>query len=249
MKQIKFIFILTFFANCFASLKGPITPPKPEFTGLYILKDSKRLNSKTEIQKLKFLVITENSRSQLEYYFRMIKRMAFVVSDDREEIQTRKGFVLSSDRELLFQESLMEEWQNLYRGKKEKDPRLWDQKNLGPKVRTNYSEKEPPSGYDRSAEISPDGKMISFRNEIFEKVGAPFTGSIRLRKSNKEETVENSILGIVYNVLPDSGIVTAVISNTVNLEKGMKMFVYSKNKKSEFIIIDVLDEMVLLVSP
>lgn len=235
---------LIFHAACAPNLKGKPTPHKPEFTGLYVYTGD--LNEKEDILKLRILVVFENSKNELEYYFKTFTRLSFHVSDNREEIITRRGFVLTSGHEMLFRENNMEEEQKLYFGPKESDPRNWTALNMGPRARVRLIDKEPPSGYDKLAEISQDFTEIHFQNEKYKKIGSPFIGTIQLTHGKNKFKLRNNIAGTIYYVSKATGEIAAVISNPNDLEVGMKMEIVTAAEKLIASIESRNEEMIFL---
>ncbi|MBE7412696.1 MAG: hypothetical protein L6Q54_02260 [Leptospiraceae bacterium] len=246
MNKAKFFIIFTIlvFYQCIPNLKGKPTSHKPEFTGMYIFSDNSQ--EKEDILKLKILVIFENSKNELEYYFKNFTRLSFHISDNREEIITRRGFVITSGHELLFRENNMEEEQKLYYGPKQSDPRNWTALNMGPRARVRFIDKEPPSGYDRLAEISSDYKEILIKNEKYQKIGNPFIGTIQLTHGKNRLKLQNDISGTIYYTSKPTGEIAAIVSNPNSLEIGMKVEIATSQGKVIATIEQKSEEMIFL---
>ncbi|TGL64674.1 LIC12353 family lipoprotein [Leptospira sarikeiensis] len=199
------LFLTHSFLNCGDSLKGKPTPAIPELAGLYVNEKSKEWANKGNI-KIQTIWIRRTAKGEMEFFSKMFTRLQFSLSDNREELKIKSGKLQTSDREILFFETITKEFHRNYNGKNTPDPKNWDVRSFGPFIKVKDFGKLLGEGSGKSAEFSSDKNSIVFSNgEVYRRVGNPLFGRIALNVGKLKRTIDNEVAGtVLYSLGPES---------------------------------------------
>ncbi|WP_367898565.1 hypothetical protein AB3N61_04380 [Leptospira sp. WS58.C1] len=183
--------------NCGDSLKGKPTPAIPELAGFYVNERSKEWFEKGKI-KIQTLWIRRTAKGEMEFTHEILTRLQFSISENREELKVKSGKLQTSDRELLFFETLSKEFHRNYHGQNTEDPKKWAVRAFGPFVKVKEFGKLIGEGSGRSAELSQDKNSIVFSNgDVYRRIGNPLLGRISLNLGKFRKTIDNEVAGVV----------------------------------------------------
>ncbi|RHX86943.1 LIC12353 family lipoprotein [Leptospira stimsonii] len=239
------ILLYTFsFIGCVGNLKGKPTPPDPNLSGLYLSSETSEWDKDGKL-KIEVLSIFPKSNGELAFERKTIVRLSFVASDNREEWRIRSGGVLTSQNEILLQESLYQEYHVLHMGARESDPKKWKLNEMGAPAKVREVGNVTSSG-NLLGEMSPDGRELKFSKSIYRKIGNAFLGRITTTVNQKKLTLDNEISGVVFyrggeNV---EDRIVAVFSKTDFIRPGMTFLV--GNEKVPCKVIEVFQQSATL---
>lgn len=186
------------FIECGDSLKGKPTPATPDIAGFYISEKSKDW-LKDDRLKIQAIWIRRTAKGELEFFNKTLTRLQFSVSDNREELKVRTGKVQTSNRELLFFESLYKEYHRIYSGKNTSDPKNWDLRAFSPFQKVREVPQLIGEGSGKSAEISEDYRTIEFSNgDKYLKVGGPLFGRVATMVGKTKKVIDNEVAGVLF---------------------------------------------------
>ncbi|XDD51114.1 hypothetical protein AB3N59_04875 [Leptospira sp. WS92.C1] len=230
----KFLYILillyTIILNgCGGDLKGKPIPPSPELSGFYVSSETKEWEKDDKL-KIEVLSIFPKGNGELSFERKIIVRLSFIASDDREEWRIRSGGIVTSQNEIVLQESLYQEFHVLHMGARESDPKEWKLSEMGAAGKVREVGNVTSSG-NLWGEIAPDGKSFKFSKRIFYKIGEPFLGRITTNVNQKKSTIDNEIAGAVFYKAGKkaAGRIIAIFSKTDFIKPGM-IFLVGKDK-------------------
>ncbi|TGL79096.1 LIC12353 family lipoprotein [Leptospira yasudae] len=215
--------------GCGGNLRGKPIPPNPDLAGFYISSESAEW-AKNDKMRIEVLSIFPKANGDLSFERKVIVRLSFIASDNREEWRIRTGGVVTSDTEILLQESLYQEYHQLHMGARESDPTKWKLSEMGAASKVREVGNVTASG-NLLGEFAPDGKSLKFGKNVFTKIGEPFQGRITTTVNQKNVTVDNEIAGVVFyksSATSDEKIV-AVFSKTELIKVGM-IFLVGKDQ-------------------
>ncbi|MDI7229355.1 hypothetical protein QMM87_11835 [Leptospira santarosai] len=226
--KIGYILILLYsisFIDCGKSLRGKPTPPNPDLAGLYLSSETAEWTRNGKM-KIEVLSIFPKSNGTFSFERKTIVRLSFITSDNREEWRIRTGGVVTSENEILLQETLYQEFHQSHMGLRESDPKRWKLSEMGPPSKVREVGNVTLSG-NLLGEISPDGKTLKFSKTTFTKVGGSFQGRITTHVNRKSVTIDNEIAGVVFYKAAVSSAeqVVSVFSRSELIEPGMIFFV------------------------
>ncbi|EMJ95142.1 LIC12353 family lipoprotein [Leptospira alstonii] len=226
--KIKYILILLYsvsFIDCGGNLRGKPIPPNPDLAGFYLSSETTQWAKDDKI-KIEVLSIFPKSNGDLSFERKTIVRLSFIASENREEWKIRTGGIVTSENEILLQESLYQEFHQPHMGARESDPKRWKLSEMGVASKVREVGNAALSG-SILGEISPDGRTLKFSKMTFTKVGDSFQGRISTNVNQKNVTIDNEIAGVVFyeRTEGDTGQIVSVFSKTEPLKPGMIFFV------------------------
>lgn len=208
--------------GCGGSLRGKPIPPNPDLSGFYVSSESKDWEKDGKL-KIEVLSIFPKANGELTFERKIIVRLSFLASDDREEWRIRSGGLVTGENELVLQESSYQEFHLLHMGASEFDPKEWKLREMGSPGKVRDVGNVTSSG-NLWGEISPDGRSIKISKRIFTKMGDSFQGRITTTTADKKKiTIDNETAGTVFyraGKKADERIV-AVFSKTDLIKPGM----------------------------
>ncbi|PJZ55726.1 LIC12353 family lipoprotein [Leptospira barantonii] len=229
--KIGYILILLYtfaFVQCGGNLRGKPIPANPDLAGFYLSSESGEW-AKDDKMKLEVLSVFPKANGDLAFEKKVIVRLSFLASEDREEWRIRTGGIVTSENEILLQESLYQEFHQLHMGKRQSDPRLWKLSEMGAASKVREVGNVTASG-NLLGEISPDGRTLKFSKATFTKIGEPFQGRITTNVNQKNVTIDNEIAGVVFYKIPgETEKIVSVFSKTELIKPGM-IFLVGKDQ-------------------
>ncbi|WP_108928019.1 LIC12353 family lipoprotein [Leptospira johnsonii] len=194
------VLLLTVFAiigNCGDGLRGKPTQAIPELAGFYVNEKSKEWFDKGKI-KIQTLWIRRTAKGEMEFSGETLTRLQFSISENREELKVKSGKIQTSDRELLFFETIAREFHRNYHGKNTEDPKSWEVRSFGPFIKVKEFGKLLGEGTGRSAEFSQDKNSIVFSNgDVYRRIGNPLLGRISINLGKFKKTIDNEVAGVI----------------------------------------------------
>ncbi|GBF38311.1 hypothetical protein LPTSP1_13020 [Leptospira johnsonii] len=134
----------------------------------------------------------------MEFSGETLTRLQFSISENREELKVKSGKIQTSDRELLFFETIAREFHRNYHGKNTEDPKSWEVRSFGPFIKVKEFGKLLGEGTGRSAEFSQDKNSIVFSNgDVYRRIGNPLLGRISINLGKFKKTIDNEVAGVI----------------------------------------------------
>ncbi|EMY77162.1 hypothetical protein LEP1GSC060_1981 [Leptospira weilii serovar Ranarum str. ICFT] len=245
--RIKYILILLYsvlFIDCGANLRGKPIPPNPDLAGFYLSSETTQW-AKSDKMKIETLSIFPKSNGDLSFERKTIVRLSFIASENREEWRIRTGGIVTSENEILLQESLYQEFHQPHMGARESDPKRWKLSEMGAASKVREVGNAALSA-SILGEISPDGRTLKFSNMTFTKIGDSFQGRISTQVNQKNVMIDNEIAGVVFYERTEDGTgqIVSVFSKTEPIKPGMTFFVGKNQVPCK--VVEVFQQSVVL---
>ncbi|TGK04934.1 hypothetical protein EHO59_08790 [Leptospira semungkisensis] len=246
-----FLILFGLCLDCSDSLKGKPTPAIPELAGFYVSEKSRDWLKDNKL-KIQALWIRRTTNGEMEFMNKTITRLQFSVSDNREELKTRTGKVLTSGREVVLLESLYREYHRQYSGKNNPDAKDWDLRSFGPFAKMKEVSNLIGEGSGRGAKLADDNNSLVFSNgETYYRIGGPLLGRISINVNKYKRVIDNEVAGVVFFPLSTTAFpeengkqsYLAFFSTTESLSPGMPLRIgdYSGSIKEVFEHLCVVD--------
>ncbi|TGK00175.1 hypothetical protein EHQ53_10320 [Leptospira langatensis] len=246
-----FLLLCSLCLDCSDSLKGKPTPAIPELAGFYVSERSRDWLKENKL-KIQALWIRRSANGEMEFMNKSITRLQFSVSDNREELKTRTGKVLTSGREILLLESIYREYHRQYSGKNNPDAKDWDLRSFGPFAKVKEVSNLIGEGTGRGGQLAPDNNSIRFSNgETYYRIGGPLLGRISVNVNKTKRVIDNETAGVIFFPLSPTAFpeetgkqsYLAFFSTTESLSPGMPLRIgdYSGSIKEVFDHLCVVD--------